>query len=197
VLGGFRTSVTTFDALGRPTELRHGSLTPTQFNYDTEGRLTDIVRGSRRMTVTYDAQHRPVSITDPLERETTFDYDAAGRVLVQTLPGNREIRFTYDDKGNVTSVRPPGRPAHQFASTPLDAVDSYTPPAVAGTGATNYRYDRDGQLLGIDRPGNQTIGFGYDGGGHLAGRGVHDDARTSEMIGEQPIRLPARVNASG
>ena len=131
------------------------------------GRLTDIVRGSRRMTVAYDAQHRPVSITDPLQRETTFDYDAAGRVLSQRLPGNREVLFSYDDKGNVTSVTPPGRSSHAFGYTAIDGVNSYTPPAVPGTGATNYRYDRDGQILAIDRPGNQTIGFGYDTGGRL------------------------------
>ena len=164
---GTRTSITTYDTVGRPTEFRPIGLTPTGFTYDPDGHLTDIVRGSRRTTVTYDEQHRPKVITDPLQRETRFDYDAAGHVLTQTVPGGREIRFTYDDKGNVTSVTPPGRPSHAFGYTRLDAAESYTPPVVAGTGATGYRYDDDGQLVGIDRPGGQTIGVGYDAGGRL------------------------------
>ena len=79
------------------------------------------------------------------------------------------VAFSYDANGNLTSVTPPARPAHTFTYTPLDFAASYTPPALAGTGATQYRYNRDRQVVGIDRPDGLSTGFQYDPGGRLSG----------------------------
>ena len=148
-------------------------LAPTDYSYDSRGRLATVTRGSgswdRVTTITYDNQGRVGSLTDPANRSTGFTYDAMGRLTLQTLPDGRSIGYTYDAKGNVTSVTPPGRPAHLFAYTPADLQDSYTPPD-AGTGATAtvYAYNLAKELTRITRPDGQTVSFGYDSGARLS-----------------------------
>lgn len=62
----------------------------------------------------------------------------------------------------------PGRPPHVFTYTPVDLSRSYTPPPVPDAGATQFRYNRDRQLIGIDRPDGTSTGFVYDTGGRLS-----------------------------
>jgi len=163
-----RSSSSSIDAQGRVTRTQVGSLTPVDFTYDSQGRLTSIAQGARQSTVAYDGAGRPAALTDALTRTVTFGYDAADRVTRQTLPDTRQIGFGYDPNSNVTSLTPPGRPAHTFTYTPVDLTASYMPPAVPGAGSTGYTFNVDRQPTAIARPGGQTTGFGYDGGGRLS-----------------------------
>ena len=47
-------------------------------------------------------------------------------------------------------------------------MSSYTPPAVAGTGATTYEYNLDKQPTVVHRPDGSTINFTYDSAGRLS-----------------------------
>ena len=163
-----RTSTTTIDAQGRVTRTQVGTLTPVDFTYDPQGRLTTIAQGARQSTIAYDGSGRPSALTDANARTVTFGYDAADRVTTQTLPDLRTIGFGYDANSNVTALTPPGRPAHAFTHTPVDLTASYTPPAIAGTGATGYLFNVDKQPTAIQRPDAQTTGFGYDMAGRLS-----------------------------
>lgn len=97
---------------------------------------------ARTTTLTYDADGRLASITDPLLRTTSFLYDANGRVTLQTLPDGTTIGTSYDANGNVNSITPPGRPEHTFGHTPVDLQESYDPPDVSGVPVddTSYAY---------------------------------------------------------
>ena len=66
------------------------------------------------------------------------------------------IGYTYDKNGNLTSITPPGKSAHDFSFTSVDEISGYTPPAVAGTGATNYGYNVDRELTTITLPDGST-----------------------------------------
>jgi len=100
---------------------------------------------ARVTTFGYDPLDRLSSVTDPLLRVQSYTYDDANRVVGQVFTDGSQVGFSYDANGNVTSVTPPSRPEHDFGYTPADLMSSYTPPAVAGTGATTYEYNLDKQ----------------------------------------------------
>jgi len=73
-----------------------------------------------------------------------------------------------DNNGNLTSITPPGRNAHVFNYTAVNLEAGYTPPAVAGTGATTYQYNLAKQLTSVSRPDGQSLSLGYDTAGRLS-----------------------------
>ena len=167
-----RQTVSTLDAQGRVVNVQAGNLAPTAYSYDSRGRLATVTVGSgtsaRVTTYAYDNLDRLASVTDPLLRVQSYVYDDANRVVGQVFTDGSEVTFSYDANGNVTSVTPPSRPEHDFGYTPADLMSSYTPPAVAGTGATTYEYNLDKQPIVIHRPDGSTINFTYDSAGRLA-----------------------------
>lgn len=126
-----------------------------------------ITQGTRQATIAYDTRDRPVTFTDAMQHSVTFGYDDADRINSQTLPDGRVFGFSYDANGNVIQVVPPGRPGHLFSYTPVDLTQGYVPPAVPGTGATVYTYNKDQQLTRVDRPGGDALVLDYDSGGRL------------------------------
>jgi RHS repeat-associated protein len=156
------------DALERPASAQLGSLLAQQFAYDSQGRLSTITQGSRITSAVYDSNGFLSSITDPLKLKTSFTHDAAGQVLTATLPDGRNISYSHDANGNLTSVTPPGKSAHDFAYTAVDLPSDYTPPTIAGGGATSYAYDADRNLTTITRPDGRGLQFNYDSAGRLS-----------------------------
>ena len=164
-----RTTVTTLDALGRPSTVQVGTLTPTEFHYDAQGQLHQRVQGSRTTTFTYDSQGYLDSVTDPLTRTVSFTNDAIGRALTQTFPDSRVASFRYDGNSNLQGLTPPGRPEHQFGYTGVNLLDTYTPPTAASAGPTGYTYDAARRPRVVTRADGQALTFGYETGtGRLA-----------------------------
>ncbi len=160
-----RSSTVGLDTLERIHSTQINGLASTVFGYDSRGRLASATQSNRQLSLGYDLNGFLSSVTDRLGHKTSFTHDAAGRVLTETLPDGRVIEYSYDANGNLTAMTPPGGVAHAFTYTPVDLASSYTPPAVAGTGATTYSYDLDRVLTQVTRPDGQTIRFDYDGAG--------------------------------
>ncbi len=160
-----RTTATDVDDQGRPTRQEVTGVTPLVSTYKPNGLLESQTQGARSWGYAYEPSGFLGTIADPLGRVTSFDYDGSGRVTRQTLPGSRQIAYTYDDNGNLTSVTPPSRPAHTFTHTPVDLLETYTAPEVAGDPAlpltTTYSYNDDQQLELITRPGGGEIDLAY------------------------------------
>lgn len=163
-----RKATTVLDALERISSAQLGTLLPAQFAYDTHGRLSGVTQGTRKTTLVYNANNFLASVTDPLGLKDSFTYDADGHVLTTILADGRIIHFTYDANGNLSSLTPPGKTAHLFAYNTVNFPSSYTPPVVAGAGATTYAYDNDQRLTTITRPDTKTIAFKYDTAGRLS-----------------------------
>src|SRR5439155_18969599 len=53
-------------------------------------------------------------------------------------------------------------PTHMFNDTAVDLLGTYTPPPVAGTGATTYDYNADRQFELATRPDTQQVDPAYD-----------------------------------
>jgi RHS repeat-associated protein len=167
-----RQTVSTLDDKGRVVQVQAGNLAPTAYAYDSRGRLATVTVGTgtsaRVTTFGYDPLDRLSSVTDPLLRVQSYVYDDANRVVGQVFTDGSQVGFSYDANGNVTSVTPPGRPEHDFGYTPADLMSSYTPPAVAATGATTYEHNLDKQPTVVHRPdGSQSVTT-YDSAGRVA-----------------------------
>jgi len=162
-----RTQTFGLDALERVASTQWGTLTATNFAYDSLGRLASATQGSRKTALAYNSKGFLASVTDPLKQKTSFTYDAGGRLSTTTLPDGRTISYSYDANGNLTAETPPGKTQHDLTYTGVDLLESYTPPGVLGTGPTTYAYDLDRNLTSVTRPDSQTINYGYDTAGRL------------------------------
>jgi len=162
-----RQTITTLDNKGRIVESQLSGIIPVHFTYDSRGRLSSVMQGTRNSTFSYDAAGNLASATDSMLSTAGFEYDLAGKVTKQTLPDGRQIQYTYDAKGNVISITPPGRPDHNFTYTPVDLIEEYLPPDVGVVNMTRYTYNIDRDLIKVTRPDVATIDLGYDSAGRL------------------------------
>jgi RHS repeat-associated protein len=82
--------------------------------------------------------------------------------------GTRTLLAGYNSDDDLTSLTLPGGAQHTLSYTPVDALESYAPPAL-GTGnvVTQYEYDADGRVELETRPDGATIAYGYDNAGRL------------------------------
>jgi RHS repeat-associated protein len=161
------------DEQGRVTQQVQAGLASMTYAYDARGRLKEMIQAQntpqeRRFGLGYDDDGWLASVTDPLSRTLSYEYDAAGRLIRQTLPDGREIGYQYDPNGNLIALLPPGREAHLFSYTPVNLEEQYTPPDLSGAETiTRYQYNRDKQLIRIERPDGKAVALDYDPGGRL------------------------------
>ncbi len=161
-----RQSIARSDTQGRIVSKRVVGLDSVSYQYDSQGRISQMRSGGRAWAYNYDVRGRLLSTLDPLGRRDSLFYDDADRLTRRVLPGGREVAFAYDSSGNVTAVTPPNRPAHGFGYTTVDLTSGYTPPNVGlTTPATTYQYNADRQLTQITRPDTVAVEFGYDTAG--------------------------------
>jgi len=113
-------------------------------------------------------------VTDPMSQTVLYDRDPVGRTTRQALPGGDVIDFGYDAAGNMTWLTPPGKPSHAMTYTPVNLLQDYVPPEVAGSGATltHNTYDLDRNPLSILRPDLATINLSYDLAGRLSSKTI-------------------------
>jgi RHS repeat-associated protein len=100
----------TYDSLQRVKEvqdavsLRVGGRAPYQFRLaGASAERIDPAGG--RYTVFFDADRRPISISDELDRRTWLKYDGRGRVTEYTYPEGDKEAFLFDDRNNPTEFR--------------------------------------------------------------------------------------------
>jgi RHS repeat-associated protein len=155
-----REASTTFNALGRVERWSPGNgLEPVTLAYDTRGRVTDTVQGTRAEHLEYDTRNRVTLSRNPLGKETHYTYDDADRLETTTLPSGRRLEFGHDDNGNRTHVKMPTGKVHELGNTDDDLVERYTPP---GNGSYEWSYDGDRALEKLKLPSGRTVTPGYD-----------------------------------
>lgn len=155
---------TQFNGLGRISEVAIGDIAPTQYLYDSHGRISSVVSGGRSQLAAYDSFGRLASLTDPAGRTTSYEYDAADRLIRQAAPDGRAALFGYDSLGNLTTITPSGRPAHRFTYSSIGLESSYTS---ASGAARRYSYNLDRELTQIQEPDGSVVSFSYDTAGRL------------------------------
>jgi len=140
-----------FDAAGKPTSRRLGSLPATTHAYQAGTALLS-------------------STSDPLGKTTEFEYDSHGYLALtrNTLPGSdiRESQYVTDSLGRVTArIDPRGvrtEMSYDAAGNVLsETVDPGTPPAQLNL-RTQYGYDANGNQVSRTDPNGNTVLTDYD-----------------------------------
>jgi len=168
-----REMITVLNDKSRPIEYRFNGLASYYLDYDDNGRLSQITRGSgdtaRDYGLAYNVDGFVESVTDPLGQISSYSYDLLGRISDITQPGGEQTLFDFDKRGNLTGLTPAGQPVHMFSYNEVNDLIEYDPPEIDGiANLTSLDYNRDRQLTAINRPGGRTVSLTYDEGGRLA-----------------------------
>ena len=136
----------------------------TKSTYDSLGRLTQIRRafGTPLQTLqefTYDAAGRITTSTDENGHRTQFTYDAMNRVTSTTLPDGSISRSTYDARGNVVRTTDP---LGYTQSQTIDSLDRVTKQTDSTGNVTKFQFDRAGNLTSVTDPLNHVTRSVYD-----------------------------------
>jgi RHS repeat-associated protein len=95
------------------------------------------------LTLNYDGEHRLVSLTDAVGRQTTFSYGLAAQPLLVTQitdPYGRSAALTYDSSGRLSSITDVIGLTSSFTYDANSLVNSMTTPY----GTTNFAYTAPG-----------------------------------------------------
>lgn len=170
---GGRISSRNVDSMGRTTWLQVDGIAPIDLAYDSRGRLLTLTQASRVTQLGYQSSGNGVGLlattTDPELRVTSLTRDLLGRVTSTSFEG-QVTSFSWDAVDNMTSLTPPGRPPHGMGHTPVDLLETYTPPALPTIvdPATHYTYDADRAPDLVSRPDGVIIDFETDDAGRLS-----------------------------
>ena len=152
------------------------------YTYDSRGRLSRVdFADGQDVTIGYDAVGNPTNHTYADGTQIRYEYDALNR-LVHTTGTTDAVTFTYDVWGRITGTDNPGT---AFNITYSDAgriaaahynngafAATYTYDAAGRVGQVQdsltgtvikFSYDKDGRLIGIERPNGVDTRYSYDG----------------------------------
>lgn len=183
------TSITSYDALNRPTSTTYSDTTlNVAYHYDEAsgvtgcaasapiGRLTRIVESAVTTVFCYDAKGRVIQkqqITAAATDITTYAYTLAGRLHQMVQPDGLVVTDTYNALGQLSGVQvtPPAGSAQTVVSSisylPFGPVASY----VLGNGqAVTRTYDANYALTDITSPAF-SLHFARDALGRIVAEG--------------------------
>jgi YD repeat-containing protein len=129
-------------------------LHPTNYVYDSRGRLTSVSTNTRKSAFTYAADGFWESVTDPEGQTTFYEYDPIGRMTGINRPDGNFVDFSYDANGNMTALINPAGTEHKFGYNQINRNSSYQTPL---SGSYNYIYDKDRRLIQTKFPSGKSI----------------------------------------
>ncbi|MFA5123189.1 hypothetical protein, partial [Zavarzinia sp.] len=226
-----------YDRLGRLYRRIEPGMTST-FTYDTAANgigkpATAVNTAGYSQSFSYDALGRPSATTETLEAGVSAagaqTYDAYGRVATATATGGETLAYSYTALGYLYEVRNGATGGVLWRAEVMDATGVVTQErygnnilttrtidpkrgtvtAIAGTAASSFTYDANGnQLTGegrtltwtaFDMPatitrGTATVAFAY-GPGHQRIRQARPDATVHYFGGGQVERVTAAGGA--
>lgn len=202
-----------YDGGGRLAREDLGNGTATTYTHDVAGQVVSVVHLARdgavrsRFDYTYDDQGRRRTVVDE-EGQTVLDYDAIGQLVAVTRPDGSVTRYAYDTDGNrvellANGVRTVGS-ANAIDALTVVGDAKYTFDAdgnlLTRTNAselTTYRWDSEGQLVGIESPTDGRWEFAYDAFGQRV-RTTHDGVTTTALFDPlDAVNLVAEYDGSG
>lgn len=165
-----RTSKVILNHYSQVSKIQTGELAPTEYTYDSHGKLIRISRGARQTQLEYDSRGNLRTFTDPTNRKTHYVSDKAGKVLSQSSADGSVVNFSYNANGKIASITPASKSLHRFEFNAMDLVSRVVPPSTSKLKqtSTSYAYNADKQLSKITTPDGRLINYSYD----IAGRVV-------------------------
>jgi RHS repeat-associated protein len=173
----------------------------TSFKYDPDGNRTEYTDGNgNQLWTTYNTWNLPESEVEPTTAaystaaNSTFTtaYDADGRPVTLTEPGGVSVTDSYDSMGDVTGQSGSGAgaatPTRSFGYDLLGDLTSASTTAAGSQAATSesFTYDDRGLLLTASGSGGSSS-FSYNGDGQVTS--VNDAAGTTGYTYDTAGRL--------
>ncbi len=142
----------------------------TDYLLDARGNVLEQRRFSdavtfQRWLLTYDAQDRLTSRTDPGGSTWAYTYDTGGNRLTQTDPAGRTWTNTFGSCDEVTRMCDPLGTCHTMTYDARCNLLTVTGPA----GVTEFTYDSRGLRSTVREPNGNVSLFQYDARGRLSG----------------------------
>ncbi|MBI3108218.1 MAG: RHS repeat protein [Candidatus Rokubacteria bacterium] len=157
-----------YDALGRPVQVRHPDSTLATTNYALSavaGAVSQVAvtdeRGTvRRRHLTAHGQVLRVEEVNGTETyATTYQYDAAGALAQVTDHAGRVTTMTYDALGRKGAVQDPNMGSWTYG---YDVTGNLTSQTDARGQTLSFTYDLQGRILTKAYPGGAQIQWTYD-----------------------------------
>lgn len=127
--------------------------------YDVFGRLTDIIRGNRRWTISYDGNHHITKVKLP--NGTIWQYLYSGDLLETSIgPHGHRWMYGYNLFGELMGVRDPlGHSASRTYDEQGNVIET-----TAGKMLRKFSYDHLGRIIAAVNESGYTS-YQYDAGG--------------------------------
>jgi RHS repeat-associated protein len=110
--------------------------------------------------LTYDANGKETSVTDPLGNTTRMEYDASGNLTAKIDPLGNRASYAYDSAGHLRSTTDP---LGNVTTNTFDAKGNIMRSENALGFASDYQYDTQGRLtMLMDALGNTNSQAQYD-----------------------------------
>lgn len=163
---GTRSSIMTYDTLGRLATITDPANRVVHFQYDDAGRVTrQTLPDLREITYTYDPNGNVTSIAPPGRPPHVFTYTAVNQEKDYTAPsvnggGTQQTQYTYNADRQLTLITRPDGQGVQLAYDSAGRLGTQTLP----TGQITYGYaPTTGNLTSVATASGQTVHYTYDG----------------------------------
>ena len=103
--------------------------------------MTSHGRSELQASVTYNAQHRPLTITDAAGQTTTNAYNSRGQILSTINPMGNKTTFSYDSNGYLLTI-----------TGPLQTTND----------VTSFTHDSFGRIQTVTDPVGYVLSYTYD-----------------------------------
>jgi RHS repeat-associated protein len=98
------TTILTYDARKRLTQIDYPDLTQILYDYDDNGNLTDVTDPTGSSDFTYDELNRLISSKDSFNKVVSYGYDAASNRTSLIYPDSNQVSYAYDYANRLTMV---------------------------------------------------------------------------------------------
>jgi RHS repeat-associated protein len=195
--GDGNTTNYTYDAAGNLASETDPLGNVTSYTHDTQGRVLTVTRPGGGLTTYTQGPAGPLTITEKVtttqNRTTTMTYTAQGKLQTATDPRGKLTTFGYNSSGDLTSVTDPLTHATTFG---YDAQGQRTTTTDALNHTTTTDYDVRGRVTRITNHDGTHTDFAYDAGGRRTT--VTDPLGRSTSYNYDPYgRLESVVDAIG
>jgi RHS repeat-associated protein len=173
----------------RATAMRWPDGTRTEFRYDQQLRLNEVVHSGLSWSYEYDLAGRLIAEADYNGATTTYSYDQAGQLTQRANAVGQEVAFGYDVLGNLVERSADGA-VTVFGYDPAGRI------TYARNADAEVQIERDaiGRVT-AETCNGRTVTTDYDVVGRVARRIAPSGATTSWEYG--PAGLPVAMTADG
>lgn len=134
---------------------------PTDFQYDSKGRLIKVIKGNQFESYSYDNFGYLISTNNNKGQLTQYLRNKKGQLIKKILPNQDTVIFEYSSGGEVKKIIAPNGESHIFEMSLGDYISNAVTPKKK---STQYTYDSDKRIKDVIKPSGKTLAYEYEAG---------------------------------